>query len=52
MMGAAVPLAVKICTTNVGHVARFFGNVYAVNTLGAIIDRVHHGRLSPDPVAG
>ena len=37
MMGAAVPMAVKICTTDVRQVARFFGNVYAVNTLGAII---------------
>lgn len=45
MMGAAVPLAVKICTTNVGHVARFFGNVYAVNTLGAIIGSIMAGFL-------
>jgi spermidine synthase len=37
MMGAAVPMAIKICTTDVRRVARFFGNVYAVNTLGAII---------------
>ncbi len=37
MMGAAVPMAIKICTTDVRRVGRFFGNVYAVNTLGAII---------------
>lgn len=37
MMGAAVPMAIKICTTDVKRVGRFFGNVYAVNTLGAII---------------
>jgi spermidine synthase len=37
MMGAAVPMAIKICTTDIRRVGRFFGNVYAVNTLGAII---------------
>jgi len=37
MMGAAVPMAIKICTTDVRRVGKFFGNVYAVNTLGAII---------------
>jgi len=37
MMGAAVPMAIKICTTDVRRVGRFFGNVYAVNTLGAIL---------------
>jgi len=37
MMGAAVPMAVKICATDVKRVGRFFGNVYATNTLGAII---------------
>jgi len=37
MMGATVPVAVKICTTDVRQVGKFFGNVYAVNTLGAII---------------
>ncbi len=37
MMGATVPVAVKICTTTVRQVGRFFGNVYAVNTLGAIM---------------
>ncbi len=36
MMGAAVPMAIKICTPDARQVARFFGNVYAVNTLGAI----------------
>ena len=36
MMGAAVPLAIKICATDVRRVATFFGNVYAVNTIGAI----------------
>jgi len=36
MMGAAVPMAIKICTTDVKRVGKFFGNVYAVNTLGAI----------------
>jgi spermidine synthase len=37
MMGATVPVAVKICTTDVRQVGKFFGNVYAINTLGAII---------------
>ncbi len=37
LMGAAVPMAVKICATDVTRVGRSFGNVYAVNTLGAII---------------
>jgi len=37
MMGATVPVAVKICTKNVRQVGKFFGNVYAINTLGAII---------------
>jgi spermidine synthase len=37
MMGAAVPMAIKSCTPDVRHVGRFFGNVYAVNTVGAII---------------
>ncbi len=37
MMGAAVPLAIKISTTDIRRVGRFFGNLYAVNTLGAII---------------
>jgi len=30
-------MAIKICTTDVRRVGKFFGNVYAVNTLGAII---------------
>ena len=37
MMGSTVPIAIKICTTDVRRVGRFFGNVYAVNTIGAII---------------
>jgi len=37
LMGAAVPTAIKICTPDVRRVGRLFGNVYAVNTLGAII---------------
>jgi len=37
LMGASVPMAVKICTTDVRRVGEFFGNVYAVNTFGAII---------------
>ncbi|MDJ0802552.1 MAG: fused MFS/spermidine synthase [Desulfobacterales bacterium] len=37
MMGSTMPIAVKICTTDVRRVGRFFGNVYAVNTIGAII---------------
>ena len=36
MMGAAVPMAIKICARDVKRVGRFFGNVYAANTLGAI----------------
>ena len=43
MMGAAVPMAVKICTPSARQVARFFGNVYAVNTLGAIAGSVMAG---------
>jgi len=37
MMGATVPVAVKICTPDARQVGKFFGNVYAINTLGAII---------------
>jgi spermidine synthase len=37
IMGSTVPIAIKICTTDIRRVGRFFGNVYAVNTLGAII---------------
>jgi spermidine synthase len=36
MMGAAVPMAIKICARDVKRVGKFFGNVYAANTLGAI----------------
>lgn len=36
MMGAAIPIAIKICARDVKRVGRFFGNVYAANTLGAI----------------
>jgi len=43
MMGAALPLAVKICTRDAGQVARFFGSVYAVNTLGAILGSLTAG---------
>jgi len=43
MMGAAVPMAVKICTPDARRVARFFGNVYAANTLGAIAGSVIAG---------
>jgi len=43
LMGAAVPMAVKICTPDARRVARFFGNVYAVNTLGAIIGSITAG---------
>ncbi len=45
LMGAAVPMAVKICTTDVTRVGRSFGNVYAVNTLGAIIGSLVAGFL-------
>jgi len=37
MMGATVPVAVRICTPDARQVGKFFGNVYAINTLGAII---------------
>lgn len=37
LMGATVPVAIKICTTDVTRAGRFFGNVYSVNTLGSII---------------
>jgi spermidine synthase len=40
-----VPMAIKICTTDVRRVGRFFGNVYAVNTLGAIIGSFAAGFL-------
>jgi len=36
MMGAAVPMAIKICARDAKRVGRFFGNVYAANTVGAI----------------
>lgn len=36
-------MAVKICTTDARQVARFFGNVYAANTLGAIAGSVMAG---------
>ncbi|MEE8349317.1 MAG: fused MFS/spermidine synthase, partial [Acidobacteriota bacterium] len=45
LMGAALPLAVKICSTDVKQVGRSFGNVYAVNTLGAITGSVVAGFL-------
>ncbi|MEE9610175.1 MAG: fused MFS/spermidine synthase, partial [Desulfatiglandales bacterium] len=45
MMGAAVPMAIKICTTDVKRVGRFFGDVYAINTLGAIIGSFMAGFL-------
>jgi spermidine synthase len=45
MMGAVVPMAIKICTTDIKRVGRFFGNVYAVNTLGAIIGSFAAGFL-------
>ncbi len=45
MMGSTVPIAIKICTTDVRRVGRFFGNVYAVNTLGAIIGSFMAGFL-------
>jgi spermidine synthase len=37
MMGAAIPIAIKICARDIKRVGRFFGNVYAANTLGSII---------------
>jgi len=45
MMGAVVPMTIKICTTDIKRVGRFFGNVYAVNTLGAIIGSFAAGFL-------
>lgn len=36
MMGAAVPMAVRICSSDSRRAARLFGSVYALNTLGAI----------------
>ncbi len=45
LMGAAVPMAIKICTTDVQRVGRSFGNVYGVNTLGAIIGSFMAGFL-------
>jgi len=37
MMGMAIPMATKICTTDVRRVGMFFGNVYAMDTLGAVM---------------
>ncbi|MGA1826374.1 MAG: fused MFS/spermidine synthase [bacterium] len=37
MMGAAIPVATKICTRDVTRVGRSFGIIYAVDTGGAII---------------
>ena len=45
MMGAAVPIATRICTTDVKRLGRFFGDVYAVNTLGAILGAFTAGFL-------
>jgi len=45
MMGAAVPIATRICATNVDRLDRIFGDVYAINTLGAIIGSFAAGFL-------
>ncbi len=45
MMGAAVPIATRICTTDVKRLGRIFGDVYAVNTLGAILGAFAAGFL-------
>ncbi len=45
MMGAAVPIAVRICATNIDRLDRIFGDVYAINTLGAIIGSFAAGFL-------
>ncbi len=45
MMGGAFPLAVKICATELRHVGEYVGNMYAVNTLGAIIGSFGAGFL-------
>ncbi len=37
LMGAAFPIAAKICTMDIKRVGRLIGDVYAVNTVGAII---------------
>ncbi|MGA1844573.1 MAG: fused MFS/spermidine synthase [bacterium] len=37
MMGMAIPMATTICTTDVRRVGMFFGNVYAMDTLGAVM---------------
>ncbi|MCH8992125.1 MAG: fused MFS/spermidine synthase, partial [Acidobacteria bacterium] len=45
LMGAAVPIAVKLCTVAVARVGRSVGTVYAVNTGGAIVGSVATGFL-------
>ncbi|MCZ6617679.1 MAG: fused MFS/spermidine synthase [Gammaproteobacteria bacterium] len=37
MMGATFPIAAKICARDTHRIGRFVGNVYAVNTVGAIV---------------
>jgi len=43
LMGAAFPMATKICAKEVEHFGKLVGNVYAVNTLGAILGTVLGG---------
>ena len=43
LMGAAVPMAVKVCSAAVARVGRSVGTVYAVNTGGAIVGSVATG---------
>ena len=45
LMGAAVPMAVTVCTAEVARVGRSVGTVYAVNTGGAIVGSVATGFL-------
>ncbi len=45
MMGAAFPIATKICATDLKRLGKHVGNVYAANTLGAIIGSFAAGFL-------
>ncbi|MCH8967337.1 MAG: fused MFS/spermidine synthase, partial [Planctomycetes bacterium] len=45
LMGGAFPIAIKICAPDLDRLGKLVGNVYAVNTLGAIIGSFGAGFL-------
>ena len=51
LMGAAVPIAVKVCTAEVARVGRSVGTLVC-GEHGRGNRRVVHDRVSTDPVAG